>query len=1341
VEANDGFDHVTQSVDYVYEPLSFDGQTFLYLTHANYSGGDTASYEYQRSNRLPEPFPTPPFEGNVAGVIKKCTDDRFGGPMKSIIYELRPRDSYFGSAYGEIWKERNEFNQPLSELIIPLGGTHSRKEHRPDGSEREFVYGNDVFLTDRTDFMGHSVHLTSTFVNNSTSIVHFENEKGYTTDRLVEGDYRAATRVTYPATSTEPGRSYVEIIPQDGPTHPHYTRLYRDERGKETEYIRDPNNHRVMRINHPPGGGFETFTYNEFGQVLDHQMTNGGIEHFTYDRGLKQTYTPPATDSDPPGGPVSTQYFYYGIGPTGPIGEPGEPDNVGAERPDLNDRLKRIIDPRGNSTWFLYNPRGQVTQTIHTGGATTKSGYKSDGTLLWTQDELLHTTNYACDEYKRVTEVKKLVDGVEEKVTNDYTPRNGLDSYSHTTSSVYSVESRSGESLYTKIDHDYDPNFRLSWTTAAPGAPRTNFHYDPAGNLDSIEDPRHKFTHFGYDERNRKTSTLNDELNQSVEVEYDPGSNKTKETRHEENGVDAFRSWDYDDMNRLSHAYDWRTNPTPAPNQTTTYEPDNAGNVISITDTKGAVYGFEYDKLNRKTKAKYPTAYPSPTPTETWHYDAAGNVNIYTNPATQVRNFHYDNRNRQDHSWWTGGVAVGPDIVTGYDNASRVTSIVTKNGTTPITTVAFGYDEANRKLWEEQTLFRPNGTFMSHRVKSPLDHDGRRTNLQITDPPQEGGNLSVSAEMPGSGSYSISYNYNDRNQLWHINGDYGENWHFTYLYDDSGNMTSRQADYNGNINITGCANGPDNDYDALNRPRTWEQVGPNGFHTLSHHYYDKANRENATWRDEDQNGERFAYEPTNQLAGVAYKAPNVSAWPPPNGAQRIVTYGYTPDKLSRSTMTDNGNPTNYTPNALSQYTIVGNTSYLYDTNFNLKHTGTLVGVYDAANHLVSANSAAFSASFVYDGLGRCVKRTLGNEATVFVFDGWKPIGEFDEWNNFQAWNVYGPGADEILLRDKGKGIGYTIFLLDRHGNVAFLLDNDGLLREKYSYDVFGRPTIANMATGETIDAPSWYSHDFLFQGREYIAPLGIYDYRNRFYLPATGRFLQSDPKGFAAGDMNLFRYCGDDPVDLSDPLGLYGEEIPDLEQAMHVARSRVLDVVRSPNRPVVSLRLADGPGAGRTVRYTPGISVSVLKAKSGNYELSDTLHGTPQMINRKWYDVEPVVKGAVAPVHSHHDTGNGIGRGGWSDLDLKLKMVERMDESKQGVWHRRTRMNDGSYKKDTYRDNGSKQGGGDSSGGGGGGQREGHSSGPTARDIDNAHQATGVPSLGAEAVNFAPGRP
>jgi RHS repeat-associated protein len=43
--------------------------------------------------------------------------------------------------------------------------------------------------------------------------------------------------------------------------------------------------------------------------------------------------------------------------------------------------------------------------------------------------------------------------------------------------------------------------------------------------------------------------------------------------------------------------------------------------------------------------------------------------------------------------------------------------------------------------------------------------------------------------------------------------------------------------------------------------------------------------------------------------------------------------------------------------------------------------------------------------------------------------------------------------------------------------------------------------------------------------------------RNRWYDPATGRFLTQDPIGLAGG-VNLYAYAGNDPVQFSDPFGL-----------------------------------------------------------------------------------------------------------------------------------------------------------------------------------------------------------
>jgi uncharacterized protein RhaS with RHS repeats len=48
----------------------------------------------------------------------------------------------------------------------------------------------------------------------------------------------------------------------------------------------------------------------------------------------------------------------------------------------------------------------------------------------------------------------------------------------------------------------------------------------------------------------------------------------------------------------------------------------------------------------------------------------------------------------------------------------------------------------------------------------------------------------------------------------------------------------------------------------------------------------------------------------------------------------------------------------------------------------------------------------------------------------------------------------------------------------------------------------------------------------------------LYDDRNRFMSPALGRFIQPDPIGFKGDASNLYRYCGNDWANKTDPTGL-----------------------------------------------------------------------------------------------------------------------------------------------------------------------------------------------------------
>src|SRR6202171_1558880 len=155
-------------------------------------------------------------------------------------------------------------------------------------------------------------------------------------------------------------------------------------------------------------------------------------------------------------------------------------------------------------------------------------------------------------------------------------------------------------------------------------------------------------------------------------------------------------------------------------------------------------------------------------------------------------------------------------------------------------------------------------------------------------------------------------------------------------------------------------------------------------------------------------------------------------------------------------------------------------------------------------------------------------------------DGEKPILEYHSWSGPSAANVYGRGIDEILMRsDYSVTPTRVLYYQDDHeGSVTHLTDSSGAVIESYKYDAFGKPTI----NGGALTA-SAFGNRFMFTGREYVSQFGIYEYRNRAYHPGLGRFMSEDPKGFAAGDNNFFRYCANDPIDHTDALGLSQDSV------------------------------------------------------------------------------------------------------------------------------------------------------------------------------------------------------
>src|SRR5713226_8997167 len=70
-------------------------------------------------------------------------------------------------------------------------------------------------------------------------------------------------------------------------------------------------------------------------------------------------------------------------------------------------------------------------------------------------------------------------------------------------------------------------------------------------------------------------------------------------------------------------------------------------------------------------------------------------------------------------------------------------------------------------------------------------------------------------------------------------------------------------------------------------------------------------------------------------------------------------------------------------------------------------------------------------------------------------------------------------------------------------------------------------------------AASRLKYQYLFAGMEYESATSLYHTYARYYSPGLQRFLSEDPLQFGGGDVSLFAYARNDPVNHSDPLGLY----------------------------------------------------------------------------------------------------------------------------------------------------------------------------------------------------------
>ncbi len=234
----------------------------------------------------------------------------------------------------------------------------------------------------------------------------------------------------------------------------------------------------------------------------------------------------------------------------------------------------------------------------------------------------------------------------------------------------------------------------------------------------------------------------------------------------------------------------------------------------------------------------------------------------------------------------------------------------------------------------------------------------------------------------------------------------------------------------------------------------------------------------------------------------------------------------------------NQNSTGFTTGAGNEMTASPGYTYTYDNDGNLiSSTNTSTSVtttytYDYRNRLTNVEvGGTMVATYTYNVFNQRIGIDDSGTQTWTVYNGTSadanPYADFNGSGNLTMRYLDGLAVDELFARTSVSG-GLAWYLTDQLGSVTDVVSSSGTDLDHIVYDPYGNiVTETNASNGDR----------FKFAGMEYDSTTGIYYDHARYYDAAIGRFISQDPKGFAAGDTDLYRYAGNAPTISRDPSG------------------------------------------------------------------------------------------------------------------------------------------------------------------------------------------------------------
>ena len=834
-------------------------------------------------------------------------------------------------------------------------------------------------------------------------------------------------------------------------------------------------------------------------------------------------------------------------------------------------------------TSIFHDRRGNEVATYAPGGLVTKAKYDGAGRLVlesatdgaggaaWSNaittagDHVLAQTRITYDAASRpilVARAERFHNAPSASTGDLITATNGRVSFNGTPISRVSYSTAyydAADRVTATVDLGTNGGTTYSRPAAAPArsdqALVTSDTYDVGGRLDTVTDPRGLVTRMTYDLLGRTTRTV-------------AGYNSTINGGRPTTSANATTSYTYNGIDQILTVT--AVMPTGTPSQTTTYAygaTTGSGSGSNNNDWLRAI--VQPDKATGASPSGNIAPY-----LQLFSYTAQGEIRgelsatSDANGTTHVYSYDAPGRRTSDAIVQLGAGVDGSILrrQTAYDGAGRAYRFTTYNassGGSAITDVLDTYNGFGQLIAEYQEQAGLVNTATSLAVRyTYTEMAGGQNNSRLT-------------RMTYPNGRAVNYLYSSPldqaiSRVSAIADDGASITLEGYSYLGLGNVVERLHQQTGvNLTYVGPATGSDggDQYAGLDRfgrviDQNWSRTTGG---TAARYQYGYDRDGNALYRKDlvaaalselyhanptSGSDDNTAYDALGRLTGFArgvLSASTSNTTKLDTVANSTSNQSWSLDALGNwSSTTKNGSTTSKTFNAANQASTA-----TFDNNGNTLTDSGKTYTYDAWNRLKSVrdSSGTVVAGYAYDALDRRVVE-VNNSSTKFIYfaPGWQVIEE--RTGGLAAGNVstqYVMGVTgALVLRDSyTSGVLSTssrLYALNNaNGDIMALVDTPGAVQERYAYDAYGTVTVLDgSGTARGVNA-STYGWRYLFQGGRSDSATGLYVFGYRDYDPTQGRWIERDPLGLAAGDNNIYRFVGNNPVNVTDPLGLFGD--------------------------------------------------------------------------------------------------------------------------------------------------------------------------------------------------------